>query len=165
MARSFSETNQKRGKCILQEAETAFTFRSSTTQDRVALYYRQVFLYIIRHLRELSPGSTKLEPKPSERKIRTTKDLDRSILYGLADLAERLGFKSEKISDLKAKYSSYADGRLLSGQSKPTYVVDGPREYQERRCTCPFELAYKQSKDFLFLDNINKIDKSQGSSI
>jgi len=82
----------------------------------------------MRHLRELSPGSTKLEPKPSERKIRTTKDLKRSVLYGLADLAERLGFKSEKISDLKANYSSYADGRSPSGQSKPTYVVDGPRE-------------------------------------
>ena len=165
MARSFSEMNQKRGKCIIQEAETAFTFRSSTTQDRVALHYRQVFLYIMRHLRELSPGSTKLEPKPSERKIRTTKDLDRSVLYGLADLAERLGFKSEKISDLKAEYSSHADGRLPSGQSKPAYVVDGRGECQERRCACPFDLAYEQSKDFLFLETMNETDKSQGSSI
>ncbi len=83
----------------------------------------------MRHLRELLLGSTKLEPKPSKRKIRTTKDLKRSVLYRLADLAERLGFKSEKISDLKANYSSYIDGRSPSGQSKPAYVVDGPREY------------------------------------
>jgi hypothetical protein len=165
MARSFSEMNQKRSKCIVQEAESAFTFRSSTTQNRVALHYRQVFLYIMRHLRELSPGSTKLEPKPSERKIRTTKDLNRSVLYGLADLAVRLGFKSEKISDLKAKYSSHEDGRSPSGQSKPVYVVDGPGECQERRCACPFDLAYEQSKDFLFLDNMHDTDKSQGSSI
>ena len=119
----------------------------------------------MRHLRELSPGSTKLEPKPSERKIRTTKDLNRSVLYGLADLAERLGFKSEKISDLKAKNSSHADGRSPSGQSKPAYVVDGPGECQERRCACPFDLAFEQSKDFLFLDNMHNTDKSQGSSI
>ena len=165
MARSFSEMNQKRGKCIIQEAESVFTFRSSTTQNRVALHYRQVFLYIMRHLRELSPGSTKLEPKPSERKIRTTKDLNRSVLYRLADLAERLGFKSEKISDLKAKNSSHADGRSPSGQSKPAYVVDGPGECQERRCACPFDLAFEQSKDFLFLDNMYSTDKSQGSSI
>ena len=165
MARSFSEMNQKRGKCIIQEAESVFTFRSSTTQNRVALHYRQVFLYIMRHLRELSPGSTKLEPKPSERKIRTTKDLNRSVLYGLADLAERLGFKSEKISDLKAKYSSHAGGRSPSVQSKPVYVVDGPGECQERRCACPFDLAYEQSKEFLFLDNMHSTDKSQGSSI
>lgn len=80
----------------------------------MALYYRQVFLYIIRHLYKLLLGSTKLEPKPSKRKIRTTKDLNRSVLYRLADLAERLGFKLEKISDLKAKNSSYIDGRLPS---------------------------------------------------
>ena len=93
-----------------------------------------------------------MEPKPSERKIRTKKDLNRSVLYGLADLAERLGFKLERISDLKAKYSSYADGHSPSGQSKPAYVVDGPGECLERRCACPFDLAYEQSKDFLFLD-------------
>jgi len=96
------------------EAESAFTFRSSNTQNRVALHYRQVFLYVMRHLRELSPRSTKLEPKPSERKIRTTKDPNQSVLYGLADLAERLGFQSEKISDLKAKYSGHADERSPS---------------------------------------------------
>ena len=124
-----------------------------------------MFLYIIRYLRELSPGSTKLEPKPSERKIRTTKDLNRSVLYRLADLAERLGFKSEKISDLKAKNSSHTDGRSSSGQSKPAYVVDGARECQERRYIYPFDMAFKQSKDFLFLDNIYNTDKSQGSSI
>ena len=165
MARSFSETNQKRGKCIIQEAESAFTFRSSNTQKRVALHYRQVFLYVMRHLRELSPGSTKLEPKPSERKIRTTKDPNKSVLYGLADLAERLGYKSEKISDLKAKYSSHADGRSPSVQLKPVYVVDGPGECQERRCACPFDLAYEESKEFLFFDNMHNTDKSQGSSI
>ncbi|KAL8832497.1 MAG: hypothetical protein Q9191_000224 [Dirinaria sp. TL-2023a] len=165
MARSFSEMNQKRGKCIIQKAESIFTFRSNTTQNRVTLHYRQVFLYIMRHLRELSPDSTKLKPKPSERKIRTTKDLNRSVLYELIDLTERLGFKSKKISDLKTKNSSHADGRSSFGQSKPAYVVDGPEECQERRCACPFDLAFEQSKDFLFLDNMYNIDKSQGSSI
>ena len=165
MARSFSDMNQMRGKCIIQEVESVFTFRSITTQNCVALHYRQVFLYIMQHFRELSPSSTKLEPKPSERKIRTTKDLNRSVLHGLADLAERLGFKSERISDLKPKYSSYADGRSPSDQSKPAYVIDGPGECQERRCACPFHLAYEQSKDFLFLDNMHNIDKSQGRSI
>ncbi len=164
MARSFSETNQKRGKCIVQEAESVFTFRSSNPQDRVVLHYREVFLYVMRHVRELSPGSTKLEPKPKERKIQT-KDPNKSVLYGLAELAERLGFRSAKISDLKAKYSGHADVRLPSGQSKPTFVVDGPGEDLERRCACPFDLAYEQSKEFLFLDNMHSTDKSQGSGI
>ena len=119
----------------------------------------------MRHLRELLSNFTKLEFKFNERKIRTTKDLNRFVLYELVDFAERLGFKSEKISELKAKNSSHADGRSTSGQSKPAYVVDGPGECQERRCACPFDLAFEQSKDFLFLDNMHNTDKSQGSSI
>ncbi len=51
MARNFSETTQKRGKCIVQEAESVFTYRPCNTQDRVALHYRQIFLYVMRHLR------------------------------------------------------------------------------------------------------------------
>jgi len=165
MARSFSETTQTRGKYIIQEAEAVFAFRSSNTKDRVALHYRELFLYVMRHLRELSPGSTKVEPKPAQRKIRITKDPDKSTLCGLADLAERLGFKSIKISDLKAKYSSHADVRSQSRPSKPTFVVDGPGECRERRCACPYDLAYEQSRDFLFLDNMHSTDRSQGSSV
>lgn len=165
MARSFSETTQTRGKYIIQEAESVFALRSSNTQDRVALHYREIFLYVMRHLRELSPGSTKVEPKPTERKSRMTKDPDKSALYGLADLAERLGFKSTEISDLKAKYSSHANVRSQSRPSKPTFVVDGPGECPKRRCACPYDLAYEQSREFLFLDNMHSTDRSQGSSI
>ncbi len=94
----------------------------------MTLHYRQVFLYIMRHLRELSSSFTKLEPKLSERKIWTTKNLDRSILYKLINLAKRLKFKSKKINDLKTKYSSYANERLSFKQSKSTYVVDEFKE-------------------------------------
>ena len=165
MARSFSETTQKRGECIVQEAESVFTYRPCNTQDRVALHYRQVFLYVMRHLRELSPGSTKVEPKPAERMIRTTKDPHQSALYGLADLAERLGFEPVKTSDLKAKYSNHADGRSQARPPKPTFVVDGPGECPERRYACPYDLAYEESREFLFLDNMHSTDRSQGSSI
>ncbi len=165
MARSFFEMNQKRGKCIIQKAKSTFTFRFSTTQNRVALHYRQVFLYIMRHLRELSSGFTKLKLKLSERKIRTTKNLNRFVLYELIDLAKRLEFKSKKISDLKAKYFSHADEQSSSEQFKSAYVVDEPEECQKRRCACFFDLMYEQSKNFLFLDNMHNTDKSQESSI
>ena len=131
----------------------------------MALHYRQVFLYVMRHLRELSPGSTKVEPKPAERMIRTTKDANQSALYGLADLAERLGSESVNISDLKAKYSNHADGRSQARPPRPTFVVDGPGECPERRYACPYDLAYEESREFLFLDNMRSTDRSQGSSI
>jgi len=80
-------------------------------------------------------------------------------------LAKRLEFKSKKISDLKTKYSSYANERLSFKQSKSTYVVDESKECQKRRCAYFFDLAYKQSKDFLFLDNMHETNKSQENNI
>ena len=113
----------------------------------------------MRHLRELSPGSIKVEPEPAERMVRTTKDPNKSALYGLTDLAERLGFESAKISDLKAKISNHADVRSQSRPPIPTFGVDGPRECPEGRYTCPYDLAYKQSREFLFLLHIRSRPK------
>lgn len=119
----------------------------------------------MQHFRKLSSGFTKLKLKSSERKIWTTKNLNRFVLYKLIDSTKRQEFKSKKISDLKAKYFSHADGRSSFKQSKPAYVVDGPEECQKRRCACFFDLTYEQSKNFLFLDNMHNTDKSQESSI
>lgn len=125
----------------------------------MALYYRQVFLYVIRHLRELSLGSIKVEPKPAERMVRTTEEPNKSALYGFTDLAERLGFESAKISDLKAKNSNHADVRSQFRPPISTFEVDGSRECPERRYTCPYDLAYKQSREFLFLLHIRSRPK------
>jgi len=119
----------------------------------------------MRHLRELSSGSTKVKPKSTERKSRMTKNLDKFALYELADLVERLEFKSIEISDLKAKYFSHANVRSQSRSSKPTFVVNGPEECSKRRCACSYDLIYEQSREFLFLDNMHSTDRSQGSSI
>lgn len=110
-------------------------------------------------------GPMRLEPRLSERKIRMMEDPNKSILYRLADLVEQLGFNSEKISNLKAKYTSHADRWSWSGRLKPAYVIDGSGESQKRRCACLFDLVYEQSKEFLFLDNMHNTDQSQGSSI
>ncbi len=119
----------------------------------------------MRHLRELSSGSTKVKSKSTERKSRMTKNLDKFALYELADLAERLEFKSIEISDLKAKYFSHANVRSQSRSSKPTFVVNEPEECSKRRCACSYDLIYEQSREFLFLDNMHSTDRSQGSSI
>ncbi len=82
----------------------------------------------MRHLRELLLNFTKLKLKSSERKIRTTKNFDKSILYKLVNLTKRLEFKLKKISDLKTKYFSYVNERLSFKQLKSTYVVDELKE-------------------------------------
>jgi len=82
----------------------------------------------MQHLRELLLNFTKLKLKSSERKIRTTKNLNKFVLYELIDLTKRLKFKSKKISDLKTKYFNYANERSSFKQSKFAYVVDESKE-------------------------------------
>jgi len=82
----------------------------------------------MRHLCELLLDFTKLKFKFNKRKIRTTKNFNRFVLYKLINLMKRLKFKSKKISDLKTKYFSYVDERSSFKQLKLAYVVDEPKE-------------------------------------
>lgn len=163
MEKSFVANSQRKDKTIIQEAEGVFSFRSGLTSDRVALHYRQLFLYVMRHLRELSPKSTKLERARNKRRRRTGPD--KAAWYRLVELAERLGFRSAQIRKLKSRYSKYANIPSHAEPSRPTLVVDGAEESIERRHACPYDLAYEQSRDFLFLDNMHGVDNSQGSSV
>lgn len=162
MNQSFSETSQK-SEC----QALSLIHDENNTQRQMNVHYRKVFLYAMRNLRELLPGSTRIELKQKEKKQLTMKEPDVCILYGLADIAERLGFRSPEIIAIKAKFSSqaHAEISIQTPKNKPTFVVDGSGESLERRCACPFILAYEQSKDFLTLDNMEVIDKSRGSSI
>lgn len=81
------------------------------------------------------------------------------------ELAERLGFRSAQIRRLKSRYSKYAKVPSHSELSRPTLVIDGAGESAERRHACPFDLAYEQSRGFLFLNNMYSVDNSQGSSV
>lgn len=161
--KSFVAKSQRKDKTIIQEAEGVFSFRSGLTQNRIALHYRQLFLYVMRHLRELSPKSTKLERARNKRRTRTAPN--KAAWYGLVELAERLGFRSAQIRKLKSRYSKYAKVPSHYELSRPILVVDGAGESAERRYACPFDLAYEQSRGFLFLNNMHSVDNSQGSSV
>lgn len=162
MEKSFSPVSQREDKNIIQEAEEVFSIRSGLTQDRIALHYRQLFLYVMRHLHELSPKSIKLE-RSSQRRTRTA--IDDTVWYGLVDLAERLGLRSAQMAKLESNHSQYAKVHSHSKPSTPTIVVDGTGECPQRRYACPFDRAYEQSRDSLFLDNIHSVDNSQGSTV
>jgi hypothetical protein len=159
LERSFSGINQKRDECIIQKTESVFYTKIGTITDRVDLGRRQIFLYIMRHLEDLAPGSTRLEARGTK----ITKAPSKQAWYKLAILAEQLGFESVKITDLKSTCSNITDTQ--SGQSEPSFVVAGPGENLERRCGRPFDLAYAQSKDLLFLDNMHRVDKTKANGI
>jgi len=67
LEQSYNESNQYFDRCIVQEAESVFTTIPGTTMDRVDLGYRELFLYVMRHHREMIPRSTKMELKGRKR--------------------------------------------------------------------------------------------------
>ena len=131
----FFEINQKRSKYIIQKTKSIFIFRFSIIQNCMILHYRQMFFYIMQHFRKLLLDFTKLKFNFIEKKIRTTKNLNKFILYELTDLTKRLKFKSKKINDLKTKDFNYANERSSSEQSKSMYIVN---ELEK----CPKKYAY-----------------------
>ena len=62
--------------------------------------------------------------KGKELLARHTTNVDRTVLYEFADLAERLGSESAEITALKEN-PQMRDARNSSGTSKPLLITDG----------------------------------------
>ena len=54
---------------------------------------------------------------------------------------------------------------VASEQTQPSFITAQPGESEERRSGRPYDLAYEQSRDSLFLDGVHSTDKSQGRGI
>ncbi|KAF6229360.1 hypothetical protein HO133_007476 [Letharia lupina] len=99
LARAFSDTTERTDRAVLQIAESSFTSCPAQSVDPVDLGLRQLYAYAMRHYPQM-PKS----PKPSTRReimMRPTTHADPTVLREFAELAERLGFESPEIADLK----------------------------------------------------------------
>ena len=166
LEQSYDDSNQQVDECIVQKAESVFTTIPGTVIGRVDLGYRQLFLYIMRHHREMIPGSTKMELKGTKKPvegIHIPEQVDQLAWCRFATLADRLGFASAEIASLKSMGDAAAD--VASEQTQPSFIIAQPGESEERRSGRPYDLAYEQSRDGLFLDSVQSTDKSQGRGI
>lgn len=162
----FDDSNQQVNHCIVQAAPSEFTTVPGSITDRVDLGYRQLFLYVMRHHREMIPGSTKMERrgrKKTAEGIHIPEEVDKLAWYRFAALADQLGFTSVAIASLKSM--NEATTEVPSKQAKPSFVTAGSGESEERRSGRPYDRAYKQSQSSLFLNNVHNTDQSQGCGI
>ena len=157
---SFVDKAKDRDLCIIQDSETTFDTRKGRHFDRIDLHYRQLFLYVMRHLHRLAPEAVLVETKKVDRKPRATKDPDRSAFSGLADLAMRLGFETNEIRALQSNTPAPAKARTKPGT--PPLMTSGPGEDRVRRSGRPFALAHEQSRSSLFFDHVHSSDRRQG---
>lgn len=166
LEQAFDETNQHTDRCGIQTAESVFTTIPGTVTDRVERGYRQLFLYVMRHHREMMPGSTRMELKGKKKLmkgIHIPEAPDKAGWYRFAALADRLGFVSTEIASLKCW--DVADVDVPSECAQPSFVTAESGELDKRRSGRPFDLAYEQSRHALFLDDVHSVDKSRGRGI
>ncbi len=166
LEQGFDDSNQQVDHCIVQSAQSEFTTVPGGITDRVDLGYRQLFLYVMRHHREMIPESTKMERKGRKKTsegIHTPEEVDKLAWYRFAVLADQLGFSSVAIASLKSM--NEATTKAPSKQAKPSFVTVGSGESEERRSGRPYDRAYEQSQKSLFLNEVHTTDQSQGSGI
>ena len=166
LEQAFDDTHQHIDRCIVQTGETVFAPVPGSIIDRVNLGYRQLFLYVMRHHREMIPGSTKMELKGRKKMmegIHIPKPVDKLAWYRFATLADGLGFASAEIASLISIAEAVIE--VPSEQAKPTFITTEAGESDVRRCGSPFDLAYEQSQGGLFLEHVYSEDNRYGRGI
>jgi hypothetical protein len=80
----------------VQVTKTSFKFKPRSITDCLDLRDQQIHAYAIRHVLKMLYKRIK-----ENLLIKSTVKADKTVLRGFANLAERLGYQSPKISDLK----------------------------------------------------------------
>ena len=159
LQRTFSDTNQKPRRAMIQVTESDFIYRPANIADQVELGCRQLYLYAMRHF-----PSMPNELKGKDFLAKPTGEVDRRVLCEFAHLASRLGFVSPKIETLKANPNS-TPSRAESRPPKTFLVTDGPGESINRRCGIPTTQAFKDDRAFLFIDRLHGEVTPRGEGI
>ena len=90
--------------------------------------------------------------KPSGKNLlaRPTVTVDITKLGKIANLANRLGFKSFKVTAL-IEYPSSAELDAATGNNRPVLVTVGPKEIKKERYGMPRIQSYYDDRKFLFV--------------
>ncbi|KAJ5215343.1 uncharacterized protein N7498_001750 [Penicillium cinerascens] len=95
MRNAFSRPLCDKKGCLIQTSETKFRRDKSCETDRAEIAYRQIWLYAMRHYLELTK-----EPKNKDGVVKSCEKADQKVLYDMAILAHKVGFRSEQIANL-----------------------------------------------------------------
>jgi hypothetical protein len=175
--RSFTYSNQVGNQYTLEVAESTFVVKPGQV-DRLDIGYRQLWLYAMRHYREI--------PKEAKSKLLAkvvVERADENILSALAVLANRVGFESAEIYDLKRRSSDsdIARNMLLNTRrpdqyqynnstleasvfSSPSLASDSLKTPQTR-CGFPDEDSYEQDRKSIFITHIHCDGEEEGEEI
>jgi hypothetical protein len=123
MEQHFSGANQTPGAVVTQDTETMFNSCEGSVTDQFEFGYRQLYLFALRHFPQMigkCPKKEKDRPKP------TIEEPDPVTWSRFALLADRLGFDSKVIRQLKADdpYRTEARNFLLKHNPPEFYTFN-----------------------------------------
>lgn len=123
MAQHFVGVNQTPGWVVFQDTETIFSTYEGSTLDQFEFGYRQLYLFALRHFPQMIGECPK---KEKDRPTPTIEEPDPVTWHRFALLANRLGFNSKAIEQLKANdpYSIEARNFLLKRNPPELYIFD-----------------------------------------
>ncbi|KAJ5940479.1 hypothetical protein N7516_000647 [Penicillium verrucosum] len=118
---AFSKPHSEGGDCLIQVSETKFRPYKGHETDRAELAYRQLWLYAMRHYLKMAK-----EPENQDDVVKAWEKADPRILYDLAVLARRLGFRSDRIKSLlkQSPDRQIAREALLKARDHEQYKYD-----------------------------------------
>jgi hypothetical protein len=98
MERRHKVVPQREGQVVIQVTEDEFITRPGSKANQVDLGYRQLIACAMRYCPDIPKKPE--EEKRGKRVMKPKAKADRAALYGLADLAARVGYESDQITAL-----------------------------------------------------------------
>ncbi|KAB8069052.1 hypothetical protein BDV29DRAFT_195186 [Aspergillus leporis] len=116
---SFRRANVISAGCPIQTSETAYRRLSDSLINPAKLGYRQLWLYAMRHYPKVAKEPEKDDPVAKASREKT----DKTVLYDMAVLAQRLGFASPQITELVAQSLDHqiAEDALVKARKPDRY--------------------------------------------
>lgn len=125
MGHMFQSTDSDGDQCLVQVSESRFRRVTGTWDERLDLGYRVLWLFAMRHYPQMAKDTRRdglLAKAPSEK-------ADEAVIYEMAALARKLGFRSTQISGLLSRSPDrqIAHAALLKARKPERYRYDPER--------------------------------------
>lgn len=130
---------------VVQKSETVFQTLLVSSQHRLALDYRQLYVFVMRYYRDISKKLIK-----KNLLTRSTSIVNVTRLRQIINLARQLSFEFSKINTLR-KHSRSIDFTTTTKNHRSSLVTDDSKKVKRFRCDISRIENYEENRAYLFI--------------
>ncbi|KAH0563187.1 hypothetical protein GP486_002246 [Trichoglossum hirsutum] len=150
----YCDKDQIPGTYVTQDTESTYSLRIGRREDRLYLGYRQIWIFAMRNYHQM--------PRRRKKKnvlMKATCEVNEMTLRRFGILANRLGFQSDKISELIRRQLNKAT--TLNPEDDAQVLVSDSSPKSPRRCGFPYAHDHLKDEGRLFIDQLHHEDKGE----